>query len=168
MTQGNIQTAEDAIALSDLDSLLEGSLDDLADLSSFEPFPDGVHKVSVVLTGKVINKHPAVEAKFTYIEPIELAAIDGKTPKAGDTASAAYMLDNEVAQGKFKVIITPISEALGMPKLKDVVVATQPNGFECYIVTKIRKYEDKATKEIREQLDVKKLMVTLEDAGLTV
>lgn len=141
--------------MSDLDSLLDATLDDLADLPSFKPFPTGAHKVSASLDFKEINKKPAVEASFIHMETLELSNPEDVPPVAGDKANTLFMLDNEIGQGKFKAIAKIFSEALGITgSIRDVIDAV--TNVECAIITTV--VQDDKDKD-RYYMNVKELSV---------
>lgn len=125
-----------------IDSLLDGTLDDLADAPEFKPFPAGAHRVTVTLAQKVINKHPAVEVAMKAIETLELAKPDEDQPlAAGATASVAYMLDNELGQGNFKKILRSAADKFGNKSNRDLMADLQ--NAEVVVVTKQRQNKDK-------------------------
>lgn len=126
----------------DLDSLLDVSLDDLADLPEFKVFPAGAHRCMLTLEKKVINKHPAVEAKLKYIENMEMSDPTSEVPEAGTESSVAYMLDNEFGQGNFKKLVVPLAQHLGVSRVPEVIEGTQ-GGIEVVVVTKTRQNKDK-------------------------
>ncbi len=121
--------------MSDLDTLLDNTLDDLADLPTFKPFAAGGHRVTITLKSKEINKKPCVEMLITMVEPIELADPSEEAPKEGDTANTLYFLDNEIGQGKFKEVASVFGEALGITTLRDIV--EQVTDIECVIVSSV-------------------------------
>lgn len=135
------QTAEQT---AQMEALLDATLDDLEDLPEFKPFPIGAHKASVKLETKAVNGKPCIEAKFTYIEPLELSDPTEAPPKAGDTANTLYDMTNEFGQGKFKQDFGPIGKALGFSSIRDIVAGIQ--GTEVNIVSNIRKDKNDATK----------------------
>ena len=123
--------------MSEIDDLLDSTLDDLEDLPSFEPFPPGVHHVSVSLEIKEVNNRQCVEMELKGIETKELANPTTDEPiKEGDIASTLYMLDNEFGRGNLKKVAVPLSEALGTTSLRECI--EQTNGVECLALTSIR------------------------------
>jgi len=125
-----------------LDSILDSSIDDLADLPEFAVFPNGVHKVIIDFESKEVNKHPCVEMKMKAIETIELANPAADTPlEAGAESSVLFMLDNEFGQGKFKAIVKTLAGALGTNKISETVEAAK--GMEVQAVCKVRQNKDK-------------------------
>lgn len=125
----------------DLDSILDSSIDDLADLPEFAVFPNGVHRVIINFEKKTVNNHPSVEMKMKALETVELANA-GDTPlEAGTESSVLFMLDNEFGQGSFKSIMKVLAEATGTSKLSEAMEAAQ--GMEVQVVCKVRQNKDK-------------------------
>jgi len=125
----------------DLDSILDSSIDDLADLPEFAVYPNGVHRVIINFEKKEVNKHPSVEMKMKALETVELANA-GDTPlEAGTEASVLYMLDNEFGQGSCKAIMKTLGEATGAGKISEIMEAAQ--GMEVQVVCKVRQNKDK-------------------------
>lgn len=137
-----------------LADLLDITLDDIEDLPSFANFPVGFHRVSLSLSTKKINEHPAIEASLVYIEAIELADPSLEPPKAGDKASLAYMMDNEFGSGKFKELAKPLAATLGTVKVAEIIEQCQ--NMEVIIATGLRKDKTDPTKEY---MDIKELAV---------
>jgi len=138
----------------DLDSILDSSIDDLADLPEFQVFPNGVHKVIINWESKEVNKHPSMELKMKAIETVELANPAADSPlAAGTESSVLFMLDNEFGQGKFKSIIKQLAEATGSTKISEAVEAS--NGMEVQVVCKVRQNKDKT----QSYTDVTKVIV---------
>lgn len=135
----NKQTAEEAAAL---DSLLDSTLDDLADLPEFKPYPNGAHQVTIAFEKKTVNKHPAVELKMTAISTLELSEPTDAPLEKGSESSVLYMLDNEMGQGKFKEIIKILSAHFGAGK-KNAEYIEEAKGLQCTVVTKKRSNKDK-------------------------
>lgn len=94
-------------------SLLDGTLDAIADLPTFKPFPTGAHRCEIVsFEAKKIGTHEdATELKVRLVATMEQA--DPAIPPAepGDECSFAFMLDNDTGAGFFKLAITPIAVA---------------------------------------------------------
>lgn len=125
-----------------LDDILDSSIDDLADMPEFAIYPAGVHRVLLKLESKEVNKHPAIEAKMVAIETVELADASDTPLADGAEGSSLYMLDNEFGQGKFKVLAKELAAALGVSKISEVIEATA-GGIEVVVVTKVRHNKDK-------------------------
>jgi hypothetical protein len=126
----------------DLDSILDSSIDDLADLPEFAVFPNGAHKVLIQWESKEVNKHPCMELKMKAVETVELSnPAEDKPLVAGAESSVLFMLDNEFGQGKFKTIIKALAEATGSNKISEAVEAS--NGMEVTVICKVRQNKDK-------------------------
>ena len=141
--------------MSELDSLLDATLDDLADLPEFKVFPPGTHRAKATMDTKEINKHPAVELNLVYMECLELA--DPETPESdmcaeGDSSSVAYMLDNEFGQGNLKKVATPLGEALGASSLREIV--EQVTDIEVVVVTKVRTDKNDPDKKYMQVVEI--------------
>ena len=124
-----------------LDSMLDVSLDDIADLPEFLVLPAGAYRVTINFEAKKINEHPAVEAKIKVLEVLELSDPSATPPAAGAESSVAYMMDNEFGQGNFKKIVKPLCEHHGIGNIMQAVAASQ--GMEVMVVTKQRQNKDK-------------------------
>lgn len=128
-------------ANSNSSSLLDSTLDDLADMPEFKVYPNGAHTVSISFEEKEVNGHPSVELKMVAIETQELANPSDTPLVAGDTGSVLYMLDNEFGQGSLKAILKPLGQHFGLGNLREIMEAAA--GTECMVVTKQRMNKDK-------------------------
>ena len=129
----------------DLDSILDSSIDDLADLPEFCIYPSGAHRVIIKWESKEVNKHPSMEMKMTMVETVELANPAEDQPVAdGVESSSLFMLDNEFGQGAFKKIMKTLAEACGTQKISETVEASQGMEVTVVVVTK----PDKKDKDV--------------------
>lgn len=124
-----------------MDSLLDATLDDLADAPEFKPFPAGTHKVNITIAQKKIGTHPAFEVGMKAIETLELASPDDQPLVAGATTSVAYMMDNELGQGNFKKILQSLAAHYGAKSNRELIAEAQ--NAEVAVVTKTRMNKDK-------------------------
>ena len=124
-----------------LDSMLDVSLDDIADLPEFLVYPAGAYRVTINFDAKKINEHPSVETKLKMLEVLELSDPSATPPEVGAESSVAYMMDNEFGQGNFKKLVKPLCEHHGITNLAQVIAASQ--GMEVMVVTKQRMNKDK-------------------------
>ena len=117
----------------DLDSILDSSIDDLADLPEFGVYPSGVHRVIINWESKQVNNHPSMELKMKLIETVELAnpGTDAAV-EPGTESSCLFMLDNTFGQGNFKEIMKALAPACGTAKISETVEAS--NGMEVSVV----------------------------------
>lgn len=137
--------------MSNLDSLLDATLDDLADLPSFKPFAPGAHRVTASFGLKEINGVNYVELNFKMVESIELEDKTAEMPKEGDTSNTMFKLGNEFGEGNLKKCAAPFAEALNLSTLRDVIEQVQD--VECIIFTGIRtdkKDPDKKYLQVKE------------------
>lgn len=125
-----------------LDTLLDGTLDDLADLPEFKPFPAGTHRAIIKMEQKVVNNHPSIEVSLKAVETIELANTDDEPLVAGAETSVLYMLDNEIAQGAFKKVLASLGEHFGAMSNRELIATAQ--NAEVLVVTKLRSNKDKS------------------------
>lgn len=130
--------------VTNLDSLLNANLDDLADLPSFEVPVPGHYQLLLDITAKKIGDADAIEFSYEVVDTLELANSEDTPPKPGDKFSEAYMLNNEFGVGKLKVAIKPIAEALGTSSLRDLV-GGQVKGMS--ISATVKRRVDKNDKE---------------------
>lgn len=124
-----------------IDALLDGTLDDLADAPEFKPFPAGTHKVTITISQKKIGTHPAFEVAMKAIETIELANSDDAPLASGSSTSVAYMMDNELGQGNFKKILASLANHYGAKSNRELIADAQ--NAEVAVVTKVRMNKDK-------------------------
>lgn len=126
----------------DIDSLLDGTLDDLADMPSFKPFAAGMHKVLLKMEIKKIGEHRAVEVGMKMIETLEQSDTAAEPTAPGDETSVLMFLTHssiqavELGQGQFKEIMKAAAEKFG-PKSNRELIA-DCNGSEAVVVTGLR------------------------------
>lgn len=140
--------------MSDLDTLLDATLDDLEDLPTFTPFAAGAHRVLASLESKEINGKPCVELTLKLVEVMELVDTNGTQPQPGDTSNTLYFLDNEIGRGKFKAVASSFGEALGLSNLREIV--EQVTDVECVIVNSVTTDKNDPDKKY---LNIKELQV---------
>lgn len=150
---------------SSIDSLLDGTLDDLADVPEFKPFPMGAHKVTIKWDIKEINSQPAIELSLTAVETIELTNPETDKPvAAGDTTNVMFMLkkkdgtNNDLAQGQWKELMKPLAAHFGTTSNKATMEAS--NGAEVLVITDVRKSVSKTdANDIKFYSSIKSLSV---------
>ena len=137
-----------------IDTLLDGTLNDLADLPEFRPFPVGSHRATIKLESKKINNHPSIEVKLIAIETLELPAGSQETPlEKGAEGSVLYMLDNEIGQGKFKNLMATVAEKFGAKTNRELIADLQ--GCEVAVVTTLRMNKEKT----KSYMDIVELVI---------
>jgi hypothetical protein len=138
----------------ELDSLLDTTLDDIADLPSFEPFHPGAHKALATFSTKDINGKAAIELSFKLMETIELADTTMSPQDPGSEASTMFLLGNEFGIGNLKKVAAPFAEAMGFTSIRDIVDGVKD--VEVVVVTSVR--TDKNDKD-KKYLQVKEIAV---------
>lgn len=113
-----------------IEDLFNASIEDLADLPSYETPPAGAYILRVSMDVKKINEKDAVEAAFEVIETQELANPSDTPVLAGTKFSQAFLIGNEYGLGNLKKFLAPFQEhyqsanigAL-IGEIKDVTIA---------------------------------------------
>lgn len=122
--------------------LLDGSIDELADLEAFSPIPAGTHKISIKWDTKDINGKPAVTLKMKVLETIEMASSSEEPPEAGKEADVAFILTkddgepNTMGQGQLKEIAMTLRETFGGDSVKEIM--ENSDGAEVMATLKVR------------------------------
>ena len=140
----------------DIDSLLDGTLDDLADVPEFKPFPVGAHRVTIVSwTQKTMDdkkdsskKNVMMEMKLKAIETVETAAGSDEVCSPGQEENLSFFLVHhsspqamEIGQGSFKEIMKALAANFGGKSNRELIADS--TGAEVLITTSLRK--DKST-----------------------
>ena len=122
-----------------LDALLDGTLDDLADVPGFQTFPVGTHKVTI--NWKKVEKRPAYSLMMTAVETVELADPNETPLAAGTMSSVMFMLDNEYGQSAFRKIIASLGSHFGAGSNREIMEKSE--GAEVLAVTRQRTNKEK-------------------------
>ena len=130
----------------DIDAMLDGTLDDLADLPEFKPYPVGTHAVVLTIVDKTapkdrVNNHPGFEVKMKAVETLELANSDDTPLVAGAETSVLYLLDNPIGQGSFKKLLASAAEHFGAKSNRELIADLQ--GATVAVVTRQRQNKEK-------------------------
>lgn len=152
--------AEQQKKLSELEGLLDGTLDDIEDLPGFIQLPTGAYKVLLAegFRNKVISSegkdHPAVDLPMTVKEIIELGnAEEAQEVKVNDVATLTWMMDNETGKGFFKEAIRPLYTHLNANSYNEAMKNSR--GMEVIVVISRTFNKDKQ----RHFMQLKKLTV---------
>lgn len=118
-------------------NLLDGTLDDLADLPAFEVIKAGDHTLRIVsVEKKDVGGKEAIEVKVALVETHELASA-ADTPNApGTESNTLYMLNNEFGVGAFKEFLKPLAKAFGTSNIQELMA--QAKNTEVRAVTTVR------------------------------
>lgn len=144
-----------------MDDLLDETLDDLADLPTSAPFPSGAH-LAVMTLERQKDKPTTVIAKFKYVSNMELVNPEATPPKAGDEAAIFIHTKkkdgakNEFGQGQLKQLVMPISERTGVKSINELIELTKA-GVEVAIVTGIKKAKEEG---YQDAMTIVKIMLT--------
>ena len=122
-----------------LDALLDGTLDDLADVPGFRTFPVGAHRVTI--NWKKVDKKPAYSLMMTAIETVELADPNETPLVPGTMSSVMFMLDNEYGQSAFRKVIAALGESFGPGTNREIMEKSE--GAEVLAITKHRHNKEK-------------------------
>jgi len=131
-----------------MDDLLDGTLDDLADVPEFKPFAAGAHKLRLFFDAtKKINDMPAIEVKLVHVETVELANPEDTPPNPGDSTNVIYILKkkddkgntvrNELAEGQFKALLATLAPAFPEATTNRAIMEAA-QGYEVLAATSIR------------------------------
>ena len=123
----------------ELDSLLDVTLDDIADLPEYKNFPAGAHVVKATLSLEEIGdaKKPAIKLAMVHVETLDIDPQD-TPPNPGDSCSILYFLDNELGQGAFKRAAAVFVEALDLGSSIRAIIEGVKD-VECAVVTGLKK-----------------------------
>jgi hypothetical protein len=136
-------TLDSAVNGTDIDSLLDSTLDDLCDVPEFKPFAAGAHVCTIKWDySKKINDKPVIEISITHVSTEELADPTATPPTPGDNTNVVFMLykkdgtKNEIGEGQWKEILKPLAAHFGTTTNRQTMDASQ--GAQCLVVTGIR------------------------------
>ena len=121
----------------DISSLLDGTLDDLADLPEFKPYPAGAHKVKLHIE-RDAKKKTIYFAKMKYISVEELNNSEDEVPAVDTETSVRFDMANEYGQGAFKKAFAGLAKQLNLSRLGDILEALR-NPQDALVVTDITK-----------------------------
>jgi hypothetical protein len=137
----------------DMNSILDSTLDDLADFPAFAVYPNGVHRVTFDFEEKVINKKPALELKFKLLETLELSDPADAAPEVGTESNCLLIFvnndgqRNEFSEGTLKMVLTALKQNFPGNNNREVLNAAK--GAEVAIVTKLKDNKDKTAKNMQ-------------------
>jgi hypothetical protein len=153
----------------DIDQLLDGSLDDLADLPEFKPFPAGAHSATIVSWERKLfddkadsnKKNTAIVVRFkadSTIEPTDPA--DVVSP--GQETEYMYFLAHhsspkaaEIGQGGFKALMASLVEFYGADTPRNLM--EKSTGASVLIVTG-KRADKKDKSKVYSTLDTLKVL----------
>lgn len=121
----------------DMNDLMDMTLDDLEDLPEFAVFPAGAHRALVTLEKKDVGSKPAIEMSMKLVEHLELAnpAADEPLPE-GSVSNTLFFLDNEFGRGKLKKICAVLGASLGTGNIGEIIEQTVD--LDCAVITAVQ------------------------------
>jgi hypothetical protein len=145
--------------MSEVDDLLDGTLDDIDDLPEFKPYAPGANRVLASWSIEQIEGHGSCpKLSFKALENIEYANPQDATDNPvneGDEASSLFMLDNEFGAGKFKKVMAMMQEGTGMAGSNRELIA-EMQGVECILISSVK--QDKTDAD-RQFMEIKQISV---------
>ena len=143
----------------DIDSLLDGTLDDLADAPEFKPFPIGAHRIVMSWETKQLDdkklqgkKNTIVTLKMKAFETVETPAGSEEVCSPGQEENIGFFLVHhsspkamEIGQGAFKEIMKSLAGHYGAKSNRELMADSE--GAEALVTTGLRADKtDKAKK----------------------
>lgn len=131
--------------------LLDGTIDDLADLKAFEPLPKGSYLLAIKWSRKDINDMPALILDMSVIEVLELVDNSKEPPATGATTNIAFILKkkdggrNEVSEGQLKEIVKVLAPVVGGATIGEII--TNSEGAQIVATIGIRTSKDDPDKK---------------------
>ena len=104
----------------DIDSLLDGTLDDLKDLPEFRPWPAGTYRFQFQLEQDKKEK-TIYYSRMKNLETIELTDTSEVPVEVGAEAGVRYDLANEYGQGAFKKILAVLAGHFGAKSNRQLI-----------------------------------------------
>jgi hypothetical protein len=133
--------------MSDIFDLLDESLDNLADLEKFEPFPAGSHQVALSFKTEEHNSLPVVRMGMKMVETLELSNSSDVAPEPGKSVNIGFFLKykdketqeikaNPVGQGQLKEILKVLRETFGGENPRQIMENSE--GANVAVTLKVR------------------------------
>ena len=120
----------------DIDTILDGEIDDLDDLPSYITFPTGAYVINAPkgMVIKKINEKDSISFEMHIVEVLDVKAKalleDEEMPKPGDIGNTLYMLDNEFGIGNLKKVLVAIRKAYPhLNGVRDALAASEGENF---------------------------------------
>jgi hypothetical protein len=124
----------------DLDSLLDSTIDDLADTPEYRPFAAGAHTVMLSLArsekikAETDKLEPVINAKLKLEKTEEMVDPSEQPMEPGTETTIRFQMDNEYGQGDFKKVAGAIASHFKLKSLADVLSVAK-DGIQCMVVT---------------------------------
>lgn len=118
-----------------LDALLDGTLDDLADLPEFKPFPVGSYRLGLMIEQDKEKKN-VYFTKLKVLEVMELSDASETPPAVGDESNVRSDLSNEYGQGEFKKVLAALSISFPKKTNRELIEIASKESIEVLAITK--------------------------------
>lgn len=105
-------------------SLLDSSIDELADLEKFTPIPAGTHKLTFNWSKPDDEEKVIVALKMTVVETLEMANSSEPEPEPGKTSNMRFTLS--MKDGSPVMSQSGKPNLFGQGQLKEILLALQP------------------------------------------
>lgn len=128
----------------DIDALLDGQLDDLADTPEFKPFVPGSYKIMFGLSQDNKKTKGIYFGKMKMVEVLELADPSNPPPVKDDETSTRFDMSNEFGQGNMKKVLSAMIAKFGKgPTNREWIDKLMVEDVECTVITDLRPNKDK-------------------------
>ncbi len=135
-----------------IDSLLDGTLDDLANVPGYQVYPPGNHKVTINWKKPTKDRPTTIGLELTAIETLELNDSADTPLVPGTKSGVSFKMDNEYGQTAFRAVIAALAEHYGAGTNREIMEKSE--GAECLVVTKIRQGKKQEGKPVAEYTDI--------------
>lgn len=132
----NTTTQLDAQAFN-LDALLEGNLDDLAQVPEYVTFPAGSHKVLITWEMPTKDRPTTIGLKLSAVETLELNDSSASPLVPGYMTTISFKMENQYGQSNYRKVITALSAHYGAGTNREIM--EKSDGAECLVITSLRK-----------------------------
>ena len=120
--------------------LLDKSIDDIDDLAGFEAPVPGYYSLKFSTELKVVNDKDCVSCNFEVIECLEQNDDSLEPTKIGTKFNTLHQLENDIALGKLKEMLKPVSQHFGVSNLATLV---QETCKDLIVAGKVKRRKDK-------------------------
>ena len=108
----NVENTLDQAAFN-MDSLLEGTLDDLAEVPDFVTYPAGTHRANLSWEMPTKERPTTIGIKFSAIETVELNDANDTPLVPGSLTTVSFKMDHEYGQSNYRKIIASLAAHFG-------------------------------------------------------
>jgi len=131
----SIENTLDAAAFN-MESLLEGTLDDLAQVPDFVTYPAGTHRANMFWEMPTKDRPTSIGVKLSAIATEELADSGTEPLVPGSLTTVSFKMDNEFGQSNYRKIIAALSSHFGPGTNREIMEKSE--GAEVIVITSLR------------------------------